>query len=104
MGWSIQTNNVDEWGVFSSITDSIIAEFENEHDLKVWLSNEKIYEGKKKAVEILMTFPNQWNVNDKRHLGYGKKYFDWLKEIEEFDTYEDYYKAIDDKLKELMNV
>jgi len=58
-----------------------------------------------------MTFPNGWTVNDdrmfveeegsesrKKH----EEYFEWLKLIYDCETYEDYYKAIDDKLFELM--
>lgn len=101
MGRSIRTNNVDEWEVFSSITDSVIAKFETEHDLKVWLANEDIYKGKLKAIEVLMSFPSHWNVNGERQF---KKsgYYDWLSSIEDVDTYDEYHGKIDKKLEQLM--
>lgn len=102
MGWSIQTNNVDEWSVFSSVTDSVIAKFETEHDLKIWLANEEIYKGKLKAIETLIGFPSHWHVNGKRqHKKTG--YYDWLHSILDIDNYEEYHAKIDEKLNELMN-
>jgi len=107
MGWQIKTNNKDQWSLFSSITDSNIVTFEKQKDLVNFIALEKVYEGKKKAIETLMTFPYGWNVNDERTVGnYGeltKQYYDWLNTISSLDTYEEYYKAIDNKLEELMS-
>lgn len=101
MGWRIETNNVDKWDVISSVVDDVIISFNNEDELKLWLAVDFIYEGKKKAVETLLTFPNNWTINEKSNRGAGKKYYEWLESLDEFKTYEEYYKAIDDKLAEL---
>ncbi|AYP68146.1 hypothetical protein PQE75_gp014 [Bacillus phage vB_BcoS-136] len=102
MGWSIQTNNMDEWSVFSSVTDSVIAKFETEHDLKVWLANDRVYEGKLKAIEILMSFPNHWNVNgERKRIANG--YYEWVRSLDNIDTYEEYHLKIDEKLDKLIN-
>ena len=111
MGWQIKTNNKDQWSLFSSITDSNIVTFEKQKDLVNFIALEKVYEGKKKAIEILMTFPNGWTVNDSRIFvgdegsesrNKHNKYFAWLNSICDCETYEEYYKMIDNKLDELM--
>jgi hypothetical protein len=108
MGRKIITNNINEWKIFSTMSDSIVAEFETEKDLKKFLALEEIYNGKLKAIEVLMSFPFQYSVNDTtlcRDNKEGKeKYYEWLKEeVYETDTYEEYYSVIDKKLNELMN-
>lgn len=102
MGWRIETNHVDEWKVISSIVDDVIAKFQTEEELKKWIAKEKLYEGKLKAIETLMSFPNQWIVNNERQ---RKKsgYYDWLSSIEETKTYDEYYEKIDKKLEKLLN-
>lgn len=107
MGWSIKTNNKNKWSLFSSVTDSNIAMFKTQKELVNFIALEQIYEGKKKAIETLMTFPNKWYVNEERIIADNydevhKNYFDWLNSITELKTYKEYYKAVDDKLEELM--
>jgi len=109
MGWRINTNHTDQWSIFSSNTDDDIATFETEKDLVNFLALEEVYRGKKKAIETLMTFPNGWTVNNSRMVveeGESRnkhdEHFAWLNSIYEIGTYEEYYKAIDDKLDELM--
>jgi len=106
MGWQIKTNNNDKWSLFSTVTDDNIITFQTQKELINFIALEKVYEGKKKAIETLMTFPYGWNVNDKRIVGnFGestKQYYDWLNSISLSDTYEEYYKAIDNKLEKLM--
>jgi len=111
MGWRINTNHTDQWSIFSSNTDDDIATFKTEKDLVNFLALEEVYRGKKKAIETLMTFPNNWTVNDNRMFvgdegsesrKKHEEYYEWLKLISKIRTYEEYYKAIDDKLFELM--
>lgn len=107
MGWSIKTNNKDKWSVYSSVSDSVIAMFNTEKELVNFLALDKIYVTKKKAIELLMTFPNDWTVNDERTITEDRRdkldlYFNWEKSIFKAETYEEYYKLIDDKLEELM--
>lgn len=107
MGWSIKTNNENKWELYSSVSESVIASFDNQKDLISFIATEQIYEGKKKAIESLMTFPEGWTVNDERCLLENRielldKHFEWVKSLCKFKTYEEYYQAIDDKLKELM--
>lgn len=109
MGWKIITNNKDKWEVFSSITDSIIAEFKTEQELKQHLAMEAVYGGKLKAIELLMTFPNGWTINDKRNMYNSNEkgvdtYYDWVKNLNnKTDTYEEYYEKIDKKLELLLS-
>ena len=104
MAYQIETKN-GEWRVLNTVTDEIIAEFDSEQDIKQFLAYEKIYEGKKKAIEILMSFPNQWTINDKfqRTESGIEDYTKWILSINHYDTYTDYYKAIANKLDELLN-
>ena len=109
MGWRINTNHKDKWSIFSSNTDDDIATFKTEKELVNFLALEEVYRGKKKAIEILMTFPNGWNVNgnrmsvkDGKSINKHEEYFKWLNSICDYETYDEYYKAIDDKLDELM--
>lgn len=109
MGRKIITNNKDKWEIFSSSTDSVIAEFETEKDLKEFIVIDGIYEAKLKAIKTLMTFPQGWVVNDKRIFAEANQensqnYLEWLMKIsKESKTYEEYYTKIDEKLEELMN-
>jgi len=106
MGWKINTNHIDQWSIFSTNTDDDIATFETERDLINFLAFEEIYRGKKKAIETLMTFPSGWTVNNSRMFVENRQkhdeYYNWLNSICDCDTYEKYYKAIDDKLDELL--
>jgi len=109
MGWRINTNHIDKWNIFSSNTDDDIATFKTEKDLINFIALEEIYKGKKKAIEILMTFPNGWTVNGNRMFVEDgdnrikhEEYFTWLNSIYDCETYEEYYKMIDNKLDELM--
>ena len=106
MGWRINTNNIDQRSIFSSVTDDDIAKFNTQEELLNFIALEEIYKGKKKAIEILMTYPNGWTVNNKRMFMSDEQkhdeYFKWLYSISDHDTYEEYYKAIDNKLNELM--
>lgn len=105
MGWSIETNNKNQWSIISSVTDSSIAEFNTEKDVVKFIAQEKIYEGKLKAIETLISFPSGWHINGKR-VATGSQshieYYNWAQSICLLETYGDYYKAIDDKLEELM--
>lgn len=108
MGRRIITNNIDSWEIFSTMSDSVIEKFETEDDLKRFLALEKIYDGKLKAIEVLMSYPYQYSVNEImlcRDNSEGmNKYYSWLKlELYESDTYEEYYDMIDKKLEELLN-
>ncbi len=107
MGRRIITNNVDKWEVFSSNTDSVIAEFKTEAGLKHFLAMETIYDAKLKAIEGLMCYPRGWTVNNKPMISANREqadvYMDWFSDIsEKNDTYEAFYKAIDEKLTELL--
>lgn len=102
MGWRIETNHTNEWKVISSVVNDVIAAFESEQDLKVWLAMEEVYKGKLKAIETLLSFPNQWNVNGERQRK-EHGYFDWFRSLESVETYEEYYAKIDKKLETLLN-
>jgi hypothetical protein len=103
MGWSIKTNNKNKWSLFSSVTDSNIATFETQKELVKFIATEQIYKGKLQAIETLMTFPYGRNINDKRSIeGNRDIYYRWHESILSFETYEEYYGAIGNKLKELM--
>ena len=107
MGRIIKTNNKDNWEIYSTIADGIIAKFETEKDLKNFIAQETVYDGKLKAIEYLMTYPYKWTVNDVRVWDENgtniiKTYYYWVEEIQNSETYEEYYKKIDDKLKELL--
>lgn len=108
MGWSIKTNNKDKWNLYSSISESNIATFKTQKELVNFIALEQVYEGKKKAIETLMTFPEGWYVNNNRIFNpqniNREDYFVWLKSIFNYKTYEEYYEVIDKKLNELMNV
>lgn len=103
LGYQIEIKN-KKWSIIDTVTDGIVAEFDTEKDIKIFLANESIYEGKKKAIEILMSFPNQWRINGERQTTESgiEDYTKWLLSITHYDTYADYYKAIDAKLNELL--
>lgn len=108
MGWSILVNN-NKWSIFSSVTDSIVEEFDSQQECANFIAKDKIYEAKKKAIEILMTFPDGWYINKKRKLLENRNelldvYYNWVKSLYNYGTYDEYYKAIDDKLNELMGI
>lgn len=109
MGYKIITNNKDSWELFSSITDSVIFKSNKEEELVNFLALEHIYEGKLKAIEVLLTFPNRYTINDERMFNDKSKektteYYNWIEKINnDSKTYEEYYKKIDDKLEELLN-
>lgn len=107
MGWKIVTNNKDNWGIFSSISDSIIFECDTEQELLKHIALEAVYDGKLKAIERLMTYPNRWTVNDQIMFNSNQEaveaYYDWYKTINnDSKTYEEYYGKIDEKLEELL--
>lgn len=54
----------------------------------------------------IMSFPNQWIINDKlqRTENGTEDYTKWLISINHHDTFTDYYRAVDDKLNELLNI
>ena len=104
MSWSINTNNKDEWSIYSSIIEDVIITFKTKEELIKFIATKDVYDGKKKAIEIFMTFPEDWVINQRRvtdREGY-RAYYNWLTSIYELNTYEEQYKAIDDKLKEFM--
>lgn len=104
MAYTIETNGV-EWQVLNTVTDETIADFKSEEELKQFLAYEKVYEGKKRAIELLLSFPHQYFVNGKlqRTENGTENYTRWLLSINHYDSYKDSYKAIDDKLDELLN-
>ena len=106
MGWSIQTNNKDKWSLISSVTDSEIATYENQEELVNFIAMEQVYKGKLKAIETLLTFPDGWMINEKlTPHNNSEKYFSWHKSVSLIsETYEEYYKAIDNKLDELLKI
>jgi len=103
MGWKIITNHKDNWQIYSSSVDDVIAEFDSEENLKKWIAEEAVYDGKLKAIEHLMTFPSTWTVNDERVIIKGSlgKYHDWLHSLYGFDR-EENFKKIDKKLEKLL--
>lgn len=107
MGWSILVNN-NKWSIFSSVTDSIVEEFDSQQECANFIAKDKIYEAKKKAIETLITFPSSWRINGERILLKNDEllddYFDWANSLYNYGTYDEYYKAIDDKLNELMRI
>ena len=107
MGWLIKTTKT-KWNIYSTVSDSIIASFKTQKECAKFIAQEKIYEGKKQAIEMLMTFPHNWNVNDSRCFTEEgkekmKKHFEWLQTTFDAKTYEEHYKMIDDKLEELLS-
>lgn len=106
MGRKIKSNNIDRWELWSTVSDSIIAEFNSEEDLKKFIAKEIVYNGKLKAIEESMSFPFGWCINDLRITAnfQGKEYYlEWYKQIsEKAKTYDEYYAAIDKKLNELL--
>jgi len=107
MGKRIITNNIDKWEIFSTVTDSVEATFTSEKDLKYFLAIEIVYDGKLKAIEKLMSFPFHCSINDvdicRDNFEGKEKYFEWYKsESQKAGSYEEYYKAIDEKLEELL--
>lgn len=106
MGWKIINDKEDVWHIFSSITDDIIATFKTERELIKFIATERIYKGKLSAIETLLSFPDGWTINDNRMFKREKSklYYDWHMSILKLKTYEEYYGAIDNKLKELLEL
>jgi hypothetical protein len=103
MGWFIK-NKKDIWEIHSTVTDSMIDSFDTQKECVKFIALDRIYRGKKQAIEELMTFPNGWSVNGERYFGKDKseEYYNWLKTIYDYNTYEEYYEKIDKKLEELL--
>ena len=103
MGWSINTNHKDHWEVFSSISESVIATFVTERELKKWLAEEEVYKGKLKAIETLMIFPSEWTINDEYKIipGNLSNYHRWCETLD-YTNRENRLRQIDEKLEELM--
>lgn len=104
MGWSIKNTN-NKWDVYSSVTDSCIASLNSQKECAKFIALEKVYDGKKKAIEELMRFPNGWYVNGSRRLNDTDsidQYYNWIISISDCNTYEEYYERIDKKLNELL--
>lgn len=104
MSWFIKQKK-DKWEIHSTVTDSMIASFDTKKECARFIAMEEVYKGKKKAIEELMCFPSGWTVNGNRCFENNnyEEYYNWLKSILNCDTYEEYYKRIDDKLEELLN-
>ena len=105
MAYQIEKDS-EKWKVINTITNDAITEFDSEQDVKEFLAYEKIYEGKKDAIKLIMSFPNGFIVNNEYQRiknGTEDDYTNWLKSINHHDTFTDYYKAIDDKLDQLLS-
>jgi hypothetical protein len=106
MGRKIITNSKDNWQLYSTIADDIIAEFKTEKDLKEYIALEKIYDTKIQAIKELMIFPVGWTINEKRVPLLTdemlNKFNDWLEDLVDIDDNNEYYKNIDNKLNELL--
>jgi hypothetical protein len=105
--WRIKTNSKDEWTLISAFAGFDIASFKTKKELLHFLAQQQIYEGRKKAVEMLMTYPNRWIINGNKIIADNyddvyEKYFYWVNSINSKASFPEYYKAIDDKLAELM--
>lgn len=104
MGWFIKQKK-NTWEIYSTVTDSMIASFDNQKECANFIALYKIYKGKEEAIKELMCFPNGWSVNKKRCFKTDKceEYYNWLKTIYDYNTYEEYYQKVDKKLEELLN-
>ncbi|AKO91968.1 hypothetical protein BEH_07565 [Priestia filamentosa] len=104
MGRAIVTNYKDKWALYSSIVEDSIVEFKTEDELKAYMAREMVYEGKLKAIELLMDFPHRLVVNDSVQVCPMKlQYHNWYTRLLATTTDEEYFRCIDSKLNELMN-
>ncbi len=102
MGLEIKRNDKNQYQLKSTVSD------ESYHPDKKWISedeakriliNKQFWDFIEAAIEIDMTFPNRYNVNDKRHIDETKPNFNqWM-----LDTYksEDIDGIISSKFDEL---
>lgn len=110
MSHKIITNHKDSWKVYSTITKNIVAEYNSELDLKRFIAMDIIYHAKKRAIEKLMSFPEEYIVNDEYiEVGTNKdgedNYAKWIKQVhEECHNKAELYEAIDNKLNELIGI
>lgn len=109
MGRQIKTTEDGKWQLYSTITESNIAEFDTETKMKKHIAMGAIYDAKREAIKTLMVFPYGFIVNDRRIMNDAglssnqKECYEWEKELlSTCDTFEEYYKKIDDKLNELL--
>ena len=66
MGYKVETNNKDRWVIYDTNVEEIILECETEQEIKKFLALDRVYKAKIAAIEVLMTYPNRWTVNDVR--------------------------------------
>lgn len=102
MGRHIVTNNVDKWEVVSNVNDRVVADFKSEAEMKYWLAQEHVYNGKLEAIRLLLTYPNRWTINGETDYEFSMAYNHWYDSILGTKTYGEYYKKIDAKLNELV--
>lgn len=101
MGRQVRTNG-DKWEVFSTVVDEVVATFDSKQEVAKWFAQEGLYKAKLDAIQTIMTFPNQWFVDGEYQTGNNSKFYSWRDKLYNKDTYEEYYKMIDDKFNELM--
>jgi hypothetical protein len=110
MSHKIITNHKDSWKVYSTITESIVAEYSSELELKQFIAMDIIYHAKKRAIERLMSFPEEYIINDEYICPGTNKdgtdsYVKWVKQIyKECSNKAELYEAIDHKLNEIIGI
>ena len=92
MNYRIETNHIDIWKIINNANNYLIIDFDNERELLIWLRNYHVYEGKKRAIEVLINLSNNYK---------GENYSTWLDSLTHSKTWGELYKTIDDKLEEL---
>ncbi len=101
MAHVINTNHTDHWELYSTIAEGSLAVFKTKNELIRYIANEKVYEGKLRAIEEMMIFPEGWAVNYQRQVPKSFAFVDWERELLNAPD-DQYYKLIDEKYEELM--
>lgn len=102
MGREIRTNG-DKWELFSTVVDEVIATFDTQQEVAVWLAKESLYRAKLEAISTLMTFPHRCFIDGKYQRGSSHKYESWIDSLyAKSEAGENWYQMVDDKLEELM--
>lgn len=103
MMFKVETKN-EKWQALWQHNGEIIQEFESEQELKSFLALQSVYAEKIKAINLLMTYPNQVIVNGKVETSESgsEEFGAFMDSLSLGQTYKEWHKAIDEKLEELL--
>ena len=93
-----------KWKVRALDLDRFIYECDTKEEIIHFVANEQIYEGKINAIEVLYSFPEGLTVNGVYYSAVQrtKDYYHWLDSIAAIKNWNERFKAIDEKLDEMM--